>query len=155
MLAYPIAIESNRRTWFATSPDFPELKIEGDDEEDTFSRVAPALEEAIAARIHDHQEIPIPSDGNRLVILPTLTSVKVMLYREMREQGVGKAELARRAGWHPPQVDRALDVQHRSRFDMMDAALAAIGKNLYVAATEAPGPVVNPDRQEKEVVGAI
>ena len=70
-------------------------------------------------------------------MLPTLTSVKVLLYQG-REQGVGKAELARRLGWHMPQVDRVLDVEHRSRLDQMDAALAAIGQRLSVTATAAP-----------------
>ena len=57
-----------------------------------------------------------------------------MLYQGMRDQGVGKAELARRLGWYMPQVDRALDVQHRSGMDTMDAALGAIGRRLYVTA---------------------
>ena len=65
-------------------------------------------------------------------MLPTLTAVKVMLYRGMREQCIGKAELARRLGWHLPQVDRVLDVQHHSRMDQMDAAMSAIGRHLYV-----------------------
>ena len=52
----------------------------------------------------------------------------------MRDQGVGKAELARRLGWYLPQVDRVLDVQHRSGMDMMDAALGAIGRRLHVTA---------------------
>ena len=66
-----------------------------------------------------------------------------MLYQGMRDQGVGKAELARRLGWHLPQVDRVLDVQHRSRLDQMDAALGAIGGRLQVttAVTPAPPPV--------------
>ncbi len=40
----------------------------------------------------------------------------------MREQGIGKAELARRLSWHPPQVDRVLDVRHKSRLDQMESA---------------------------------
>ncbi len=72
--------------------------------------------------------------GETYAVLPTLTSVKVMLYQGMRDEGVGKAELARRLGWHMPQVDRALDVQHRSRLDQMDAALGAIGRQLHVRA---------------------
>ena len=64
--------------------------------------------------------------------LPTLTAIKVVLYRGMREQGIGKAELARRLGWHLPQVDRVPDVQHRSRPDRMEAALGAIGRRLEV-----------------------
>ena len=74
--------------------------------------------------------------------MPTLTSVKVMLYQGMRDQGVGKAELARRLGWHMPQVDRVLDVQHRSRIDQMDAALGAIGQRLHVTASDTADPAV-------------
>ena len=55
--------------------------------------------------------------------MPTLTYMKVMLYQGMRDEGVGKAELAR-LGRRLPQVDRVLDVQHRSRLDMMDALSA-------------------------------
>ena len=97
----------------------------GDDREEAVARAVHALEEAIAARIHDRRDIPMPSRGETYAALPTLTSVKVMLYQGMRDQGVGKAELARRLGWHMPQVDRVLDVQHRSRLDQMDAALGS------------------------------
>ena len=64
-----------------------------------------------------------------------------MLYQGMREQGIGKAELARRLGWHLPQVDRVMDVQHRSRLDQMEAALGAIGRQLQVR-TVSPAPTV-------------
>ena len=134
MLAYPITLEDDDGTVLATSSDFPELTTFGDDREEAIARAVHALEEAIAARIHDRKDIPTPSRGKTYAILPTLTSVKVMLYQGMRDQGVGKAELARRLGWHMPQVDRVLDVQHRSRLDMMDAALGAIGRQLHVTA---------------------
>ena len=51
--------------------------------------------------------------------------------------GCRKAELARRVGWHLPQVDRVLDVNHHSRLDQMDAALGAIGLRLEVTSKEA------------------
>ena len=54
----------------------------------------------------------------------------------MRDQDVGKAELARRLGWHLPQVDRVLDVNHHSRLDQMDTALGAIGLRLEVTSKE-------------------
>ena len=155
MLAYPITLENDGRAWLATSPDFPEVTTFGDDREDAIASAVHALEEAIAARIHDRKDIPTPSRGDTYAILPTLTSVKVMLYQEMRDQGVGKAELARRTGWHLPQVDRALDVQHRSRFDMMDAALGAVGKKLFVTAAATSDPLVAPERPEKEAVSAM
>ena len=134
MLAYPILLEDDDGTVMVTSPDFPELTTFGEDPDEAVARAADALEEAIAARIHDRRDIPAPSQGRICAFLPTLTSVKVILYQGMREQGVGKAELARRLGWHLPQVDRVLDVQHRSGLDMMDAALGAIGQRLQVTA---------------------
>ena len=143
-LSYPVTLEADHGTLLATSPDFPELTTFGDDREEAIARAAHALEEAIAARIHDRRDIPMPSRGQTCAVLPTLTSVKVMLYQGMREQGVGKAELARRLGWHLPQVDRVLDVHHRSRLDQMDAALGAIGRQLHVTAavTTEPGVTV-------------
>ena len=135
MLAYPILLEDDDCTVLATSPDFPELTTFGDDREEARARAVHALEEAIAARIHDGKSIPSPSQGADYAILPTLTAVKVMLYQGMMDQDIGKAELARRLGWYLPQVDRVLDVQHRSRLDQMDAALGAIGRQLHVSAS--------------------
>ena len=135
MLAYPLRLEDDDGTVLATSSDFPELTTYGDDRDEAIARAVHALEEAIAARIHEGKVIPSPSQGADYAVLPTLTAVKVMLYQGMMDQGVGKAELARRLGWHLPQVDRVLDVQHRSRLDQMDAALGAIGRQLYVSAS--------------------
>jgi len=135
MLAYPIVLEDDDGNLLATSRDFPELTTFGTHREDALARAVDALEEAIAARIHDGRDIPSPSRGRDMAVLPTLTAVKVMLYREMREQGIGKAELARRLGWHLPQVDRILDVRHNSRMDQVDAAMGAIGRHLYVKAS--------------------
>lgn len=139
MLAYPVWLEEEDGAVLVTSPDFAELTTFGVDREEALARAVHALEEAVAARIHDRKDIPQPSAGDAYAALPTLTSVKVLLYQGMREQGVGKAELARRLGWRLPQVDRVLDVRHRSRLDQMDAALGAIGRRLHVAAAPASG----------------
>ena len=143
MLAYPITLQDDDGSILATSPDFPELTTFGDDREEAIARAVHALEEAIAARIHDRRDIPTPSQGANYAILPTLTSVKVMLYQGMRDQGIGKAELARRLGWHLPQVDRVLDVQHKSRLDMLDTALGAVGRRLQVNAVAESSAVYN------------
>ena len=136
MLSYPIDLEADDATVLATSPDFPELTTFGEDRAEALARAADALEEVIAARIHRGEGIPSPSSGDHRAVVPTLTAIKVILYQGMREQGIGKAELARRLGWHLPQVDRVLDVRHRSRLDRMDAALGAIGRHLEVSAKD-------------------
>ena len=137
MLCYIIKLEEDDGTLLVTSPDFPELTTFGEDHDEALVRAVDALEEAIAARIHDRRDIPMPSPGDICVTLPTLTAVKVILYQGMRDQNIGKAELARRLGWHLPQVDRVLNVNHHSRLDQMDAALRAIGRRIEVTSVAA------------------
>ena len=96
MLAHPITLADDDGTLLATSPDFPELATFGDDREEAINRAVYALEEAIAARIHVRRDIPMPSRGETYAVLPTLISVKVMLYQGMREQG------RRQGGAGPP-----------------------------------------------------
>jgi antitoxin HicB len=66
------------------------------------------------------------------VPLSALGMAKAALYDAMREQGVGRAELARRLRWHLPQVGRLLDLRHASRMEHVEAALAALGLRLIV-----------------------
>ena len=134
VLAYPIVLEEDDGTVLDTSPDFPELVTFGEDRCEALVRAVAAPEEAVAARRSGNRDVLLPSSGGERVVLPTRTAVKVMLYQGMREQRVCKAELARRLGWHLPQVGRVLDVEHRSRLDRTDAALGAIGKRLVVQA---------------------
>ena len=134
MLSYPIHIENDGMSLLVTSADFPELTTFGDDYTEAQARSLDALQEAIAARIHDRRDIPLPSPGGNIrITLPTLTAVKVILYQGMRDQGMSKTDLARRLWWHLPQVDRVLDVNHHSRLDQMEAALQAIGHRLQVS----------------------
>ena len=138
MISYPIKLTpDDNDTLFVTSPDFPELKSYGDDEDDALRHAVDALEEAIAYRIAHREEVPRPSRGKIRANLPTQTAMKVLLYQAMMEQGLRKADLARRLAWHGPQVDRLFDLHHASRIDQMDAAFAAIGRRLEVGLGDA------------------
>ena len=135
MLAYPIELTDDNGTVMVTCPDFPEMATFGDDRSEGLHRAVDAIEEAIAARISRRQDIPTPSLGQVYATLPTLTAAKVLLHQRMQSQGVSKADLARRLGWHMPQVDRVLDINHRSRLDRIDAALNAFDCCLTVQVT--------------------
>ena len=50
----------------------------------------------------------------------------------MTEQGIRKADLARRLGWQLPQVHRLLDLRHASRFDQIEAAARALAKRIEI-----------------------
>lgn len=137
MLCYTVNLEDDEGAVLVTAPDFPELTTFGEDRDEALMRAVDALEEAVAARINDRKDIPLPAPSGTCVQLPTLTAIKVILYQGMRDQNIGKAELARRLGWHLPQVDRVLNVNHHSRLDQMEAALNAIALRLEVNSVAA------------------
>jgi antitoxin HicB len=140
MLTYPVDLQSDTNgTLLVTFPEFVEAVTYGDDESDALLRAEGALETMLAARIDDREDIPLPSPaaGRPCVVLPALTAAKVLLYRAMREAGVRKADLARRLGWHGPQIDRLLDLNHASRLDQIEAALAVLGKRLKIDLADA------------------
>ncbi len=98
-------------------------------------RAEDALESAIAMYVMAKEPLPAPSavkPGEAMVRLSALGMAKAALYEAMREQGVGRAELARRLRWHLPQVARVLDLRHASKMEQVEAALAALGLRLIV-----------------------
>ncbi len=156
---FVILTPDDNGTLLVTCPDLPEVTTFGEDPDDALQRAADAIEEALAARIARREDVPAPTPqgtvklgrrkirlslsvpssepSRRMVRLPPLTKAKVELYRAMRSDGISKAELARRLGWHGPQVDRLVDLNHRSTIEHLDQALRAIGKRLDVSVQDA------------------
>ncbi len=125
-------------TVLATAPDFPEAATFGEDRAEALSRAVEAIETAIIGRIAAREDIPPPTaHGADSVALPALSAAKIELYRAMRANSVGKAELARRLGVALPHVDRLLDLRRRSRLDSLVDALAALGRTLDIVVKKA------------------
>ena len=138
-LAYPVQLRKEGEAVLVTCPDLPEVTTFGEDEADALLRAKGAIEEALAARIAHREDIPEPSaaKGAPTVALDTNAALKVLLWRAMQREGLRKADLARRLGWHAPQVDRILDLNHHSRIDLLDQAFAALGRRILVAIDDA------------------
>ncbi|MGZ8218741.1 type II toxin-antitoxin system HicB family antitoxin [Methylomagnum sp.] len=137
MWAYPVILtpDPETRAVVVDFPDIPFCHSAGDDEDEALLNAEDALAGALAVYVERRLAIPAPSDpapGQPVVPLSALTAAKALLWNELQAQGVRKAELARRLGWHLPQVDRLLDFGHRSRMDQIELALAALGRRLEV-----------------------
>ena len=171
---YAVVLEpDDNGTLLVTCPDLPEVTTFGDDPEDAVQRAVGAIEEALAARIAHHDDIPPPSAPDRQMVkvgprrkirlpppapspepdrravsLAPLIVAKIELYRAVRACGMTKAELERRLDWQAPQVDRLFDLRHRSSIERLDQVLRTIGKRLVVsvqdAASEAPAAATDP-----------
>jgi antitoxin HicB len=103
MRAFPAALTPDPDGGFTvTFRDVPEAITEGDTREEALLRAEDALAMYIAAK----EPLPSSSEakgGEKMVPLSALGMAKTALYEAMREQGVGRAELARRLGWHLPK----------------------------------------------------
>ena len=136
MLRYPVKLtRDDNDTLLVTARDFPEVATYGEDETDALRRAIDAIATATQGRIADRKDIPTASArrrSERLVALPAIVAAKLALYRAMMETGTRKADLARRLGVHPPQVDRLLDLDHDSRLDQIENAALAMGRELHI-----------------------
>lgn len=140
MLAYPVSLQDDDGTILVTSTDFPELATFGEDEHEALERASAALEEAIAARMLDGDNIPCPSNqlvrGRKYASPSILTGIKALLYQGMRDRGIGKDDLAAVLKWDIQRVEWLLDVNHNSDWQELQSALDAVGIRLMATAAQ-------------------
>ncbi|MEQ1636752.1 MAG: type II toxin-antitoxin system HicB family antitoxin [Methylococcales bacterium] len=140
MYDYPVVLTPDPDGGYVVIfPDIPEAITQADDEDEALLRAADALETALSFYVDDRRPLPVPSlpQGLPVVRPSTLESIKLSLYSEMLNQGVRKAELARRLNWHLPQVDRLLNLSHASQMDQLESAFRVLGKRVVCEVLEA------------------
>ena len=135
MFEYPVRVQKQREGGYVVLfPDIPEAMTQGETVEDALAHAVDALETALSLYIDARMPLPTPSQHvRRRTVRPSaLECAKLALYCEMMAQGIRKSELARRLGWHVPQVDRLFNLRHASRLDQIEAAVHALGKRMEV-----------------------
>jgi len=132
MLAYPITLEpDDNGTLLVTCPLLPIVVTFGANEADARRHAADAIETALASMIADGETIPRPpAEAKGYVRLPVLTALKVELYWALQDANITRAELQRRLGWKRESVDRLFRLDHGSRLEQLEAAFAALGREL-------------------------
>jgi antitoxin HicB len=141
MIVYPAKFKRDKDGISVTFPGVPEAITCGHSEAQAVEYAVDALETIFSAYMKQRRDIPQPRPcvkGMRPIALPTLTEAKIRLYEAMRQAGVRKADLARRMGWQKSQVDRLLDLRHRSRLDQIEGALAKLHKRLAMHVEDVP-----------------
>lgn len=140
-MEYLVEVEQDTNgSVLVTCADIPEFASVGDDLDEALINAVDGLETALEIYIQERRKWPLPSTPRttpnkdiHLVRLPALTITKAILHNEMLEQGIRKAELARRLHVAMPQVDRLLDVRHKSKLEGIEEALARLGKHLEIS----------------------
>lgn len=120
-----------------TFRDIPEAITQGDSDEEAMAMAEDVLVSAMDFYFEDRRPVPAPSapqPGERLVELPASLAAKALLLNEMIAAGISNAELARRMGTRPQEVQRIVDLHHATKIDTIAKALGALGRQLEIRA---------------------
>ncbi|MBA1250903.1 type II toxin-antitoxin system HicB family antitoxin [Pseudomonas luteola] len=140
MYEYPVDVHIEDGCVWVSSPDIPELHSAGDTEAEALLEAVEGLESALSIYVSKRRNIPTaskPKKGQQIVSLPALTVAKIALWNAMMEQGIGKADLARRLGVNLTQVDRLVDFLHNSKIEAVEHALELLGKRIRIVVEAA------------------
>ena len=135
MFDYPVTLTRDDDTVLVTFTDVPEAITFGMDEDEALRNAVDALETGLSFYVDARKQLPAvsqPAAGQKTVRPSALECAKLGVYQAMNEQGIKKSELARRLGWHMPQVDRLFDLRHASRLDQIEAAAIVLGRQIVV-----------------------
>jgi len=134
MFGYPVILTpDDNNTILVQFPDVPEALTFGEDEDEALLQAVDALETALSFYVEERKPLPRPSKpvpGQKIVCPGVSECAKLGIYQSMVEQGLRKSELARRLGWHMPQIDRLFDLNHASKLEQMEMAARALGQKL-------------------------
>ncbi len=135
MFKYPVTLTKDGSNFLVTFKDVPEAITFGKDEEGALENAVDALETGLSFYVDARKQLPKPSKakrGQKIISPSALESAKLGVYQAMMNQGIKKAELARRLGWHMPQIDRLFDLKHSSKFDQIEAAATVLGCHIEI-----------------------
>ncbi len=119
--------------WVVTSRDLPEVITQGETIEAALIEAADCLEEAVAARIDDKKNIPMPSStlpDEYLVSVPLQTALKATLYLAMQDAQITQVELAKKLRVDEKEVRRILDPHHPTKLPKIERTLHILGKQI-------------------------
>ena len=137
MFNYPVTLTHDETDggFVVTFLDIPEAISQGETVAEAMKAARAALETALDFYFDDKRAVPAPSKaaaGQALIGLNASLSAKVLLLNEMIYQNIRPAELARRLGTRPQDVNRLTNLRHTTRIDSIAAALEAMGKQMDI-----------------------
>src|SRR5271157_2850250 len=123
MQGFPVNLRKDGKFYVVSFPDIPEAHTQGLGRAEALKMAKEALELAMEFYFEDQRPVPTPSKprpGQAVVELSPSVAAKVLLLNEMLRQNIRPAELARRIGTTPQEVNRLTNLRHASKIDRID-----------------------------------
>lgn len=137
---YPYETEQEGKSVIVSFPDVPGALTQVDPGENLDAMAHDCLLAALGGYIELRQVPPRPSAGHGrpCVTLDILASAKLALATAMLESGMSNVALATALKVSEKIIRRLLDLDHVSRIDRLEHALACVGKQLEISVRSLP-----------------
>lgn len=134
-IRYPIDLIEDPDGITVILPDFDDAITSGKTKNVALLNAERLLEELIILVMDEKGDIPKPSllNNRESITLDPIFSAKVLLYSEMRNQNITKADLARKLDWKYPQVDRLFHAHHESQLSQIVHAASVLNMKFVIS----------------------
>ncbi|MEP9398706.1 type II toxin-antitoxin system HicB family antitoxin [Mesorhizobium sp. KR2-14] len=138
---YAARIEPDPEGGFlVTFPDVPEAITAGATLIEARANASEALGLALRGYLVLGRPLPAPATKRKgLVEVPVdaTTALKLAVVEAFNASGISKSDLARRLGKAEGEARRILDPDHPTKVQALEAALAALGKEIVISVRDA------------------
>jgi antitoxin HicB len=138
---YPCEVERVDNSLLVCFPDVPGALTQVDPGDDFDDLARDCLVAALGGYVEHRLAIPRPSaaKGRPCVALDVMTSAKLALAGAMADAGMSNTALAGKLGVTEKVVRRLLDLDHASRIERLERALALLDQMLELSVRARPG----------------
>jgi antitoxin HicB len=132
---YPYEVERDGTALLVHFPDVPGALTQVDPGENFEDAVRDCLVAALGGYVQHRLAVPHPTaaKGRSTIALGIMMSAKLALASAMAEAGMTNVELANRLGVTEKVVRRLLDLDHVSRVNRLEQALALLDQRLELS----------------------
>ena len=136
MYAYPALLRDNKEGGDIVSfRDVPEAITEIWSMDELQDTAVDALVTVLEMYFEKNRVFPEPSKPKKnevMVALPLIVVAKMLLLNVMVSSNIRPCDLARKMHIKPQEVNRIIDLQHKTKMDTIDSAMRALGKSLQL-----------------------
>ena len=133
---YPALLKPNNEGGFIVSfRDVPEVITEIWSQEELLSTAQDALLTGIEIYFEKRKQFPMPSalkKGEVAIPLSLTVNAKILLLNTMVEGNIRPSDLAKKMGITPQEVNRVIDLFHKTKKDTIQSAINALGKDFLL-----------------------
>lgn len=135
MIIQLLLLQNGEGGYIVTFRDVPEAITEIWDKNELKETATDCLVTAVDFYIEDHRLFPAPSKTKKddvIIQLPISISAKILLLNTMVSGNIRSLDLAKKMGITPQEVNRVIDLFHKTKIDTIQSAINALGKDFLL-----------------------